>query len=212
MSAKNFPAIVRGVLTSSPVLALSLPHSGYGKHNPPPESEDQGRDDGLQDQDDGHRRDPGERALRGKAFERDRRCPPVGSSSGIARGDFNGDGFSDLAVGIPFADPFGILSAGRVAVVYGNANRLLFSPTVPSSRFFTSESTGVDREQGAFFGAALAAGNFNGDRNAQTGPLSMIWPSAPPSPLPAFASLTPAYTTEKGGDLCVLTAKRAYAF
>src|SRR5262249_2788014 len=104
MKLKNFPMIFCSALTLSLVLALSLPYSSYSKHNPPPESDDRGGGDELQDQDGGHRHDPCERALRGKAFERDRRCPPVGSSSGIARGDFNGDGAPDLAVGIPGKD------------------------------------------------------------------------------------------------------------
>src|SRR5215813_8123222 len=117
MKLKNFPMIFCSALTLSLVLALSLPYSSYSKHNPPPE---------LQDQDGGHRHDPCERALRGKAFERDRRCPPVGSSSGIARGDFNGDGAPDLAVGIPGKDLISgfptlgkVQNAGAVAIIYG---------------------------------------------------------------------------------------------
>src|SRR5262245_58133200 len=123
MKLKNFPMIFCSALTLSLVLALSLPYSSYSKHNPPPESDDQGGGDELQDQDGGHRHAPCERALRGKAFERDRRCPPVGSSSGIARGDFNGDGAPDLAVGIPGKDvinPAGVKvqNAGAVAIIY----------------------------------------------------------------------------------------------
>ena len=43
------------------------------------------------------RADPCEKDPPGNALGRDRHCPPQGSSSGIARGDFNGDGKVDQA-------------------------------------------------------------------------------------------------------------------
>src|SRR5437588_5993112 len=43
-----------------------------------------------------------------------------GSSSGISKGDFNGDGFADLAIGIPHQEtPAGTIDAGAVIVIYG---------------------------------------------------------------------------------------------
>jgi hypothetical protein len=40
----------------------------------------------------------------GKAKGIEKRCLSAGSSSGIAKGDFNGDGFADLAIGVPGKD------------------------------------------------------------------------------------------------------------
>src|SRR5438093_5535825 len=37
----------------------------------------------------------------GKALGIDKKCPQGGGSSGVAKGDFNGDGFADLAIGEP---------------------------------------------------------------------------------------------------------------
>ncbi len=80
----------------------------------------------------------------------------------LAAGDFNGDGFSDLAVGVPFEaigasnDPEG--AQGAVQVIYGSATGL----TAEGNQFWTQESPGVADEAEAFdrFGISLAAGNL----------------------------------------------------
>jgi hypothetical protein len=79
----------------------------------------------------------------------------------LASGDFDGDGFDDLVVGIPFEDVGAQEDAGAVFVIYG-------SPTgVSSSRdvLLTADSSGVPglAEQGDRMGGALAVGDFNGD-------------------------------------------------
>src|SRR5215472_15668076 len=53
-----------------------------------------------------------------------RQCPAGGSSSGIAKGDFNGDRYADLAVGEPGASLGGQTAAGDVFIIYGSANGL----------------------------------------------------------------------------------------
>src|SRR5689334_206035 len=60
----------------------------------------------------------------GKAIGIATHCPPRGSSSGIVKGDFNGDGFADLAIGEPGANIGSARQAGDVVVVYGSANGL----------------------------------------------------------------------------------------
>jgi hypothetical protein len=100
--------------------------------------------------------------------------PGVGSSpeddqfgNALAAGDFNGDGFADLAVGVPFEDINTILDAGAVNVLYGSASKL----TGVGSQTFTQNSPGVGSaaEPRDRFGFALAAGDFNHDGFADLG-------------------------------------------
>jgi len=108
------------------------------------------------------------RALsRGKKVPKN--CPHGGNSSGIAKGDFNGDGFADLAIGMPSKDESRtIKNSGAVAVIYGSANGLTAPATagaVPLAQVWTQNSPGVpgDSESNDFFSATLASGDFNGD-------------------------------------------------
>jgi hypothetical protein len=81
----------------------------------------------------------------------------------LAAGDFNSDGFADLAVGAPQEDVGSQLEhAGAVSVLYGSAAGLATS----SSQLFT-DPAGV--EFAAQFGAALAAGDFDNDGFADLG-------------------------------------------
>ena len=113
-----------------------------------------------------------------------RRCGG-GSSSGIAKGDFNGDGVADLAVGIPGKDPsfrnlFGVVTpiadAGAVQIIYGTAADGLTAAAgagVPTPQLLTElspftlipfpGSQDMKAEAGDQFGGALAAGDFNND-------------------------------------------------
>ena len=72
----------------------------------------------------------------------------------LAAGDFNGDGYDDLAVGTPFED-----DTGAVLVVYGSPWSLLFA----EHRYIGQWDLGEPAEQGDHFGDALAAGDFDGD-------------------------------------------------
>ena len=69
--------------------------------------------------------DPCELALtpEGQANGLHRRCESAGSA-GVARGDFNGDGLADLAIGVPYEDLDGFGAAGIVQVFYGSASGL----------------------------------------------------------------------------------------
>jgi hypothetical protein len=88
-------------------------------------------------------------------------CVP-GSSGGAARADYNGDGFTDLAIGTPFEDVGSVANAGIVQVLYGSATG--FSPT---------RSIGIEAGDahvpnmsvtaGDLFGYAVAGGDFDGN-------------------------------------------------
>ncbi len=82
-----------------------------------------------------------------------------GFGSVLAAGDFNGDGYDDLAVGVPFETAGGIASAGAFNVFYGGAIGLRSS----GSEVWTQETLGFPSEAGDRFGAALAAGDVDGD-------------------------------------------------
>jgi hypothetical protein len=75
--------------------------------------------------------------------------------------DFNGDGYADLAVGVPHEDDGKTTDSGAVNIIYGSAEGL----TEVGNKFFTRNTPGVPGlvQKGAQFGKALAAGDFNGD-------------------------------------------------
>ena len=84
----------------------------------------------------------------------------------LVSGDFNCDGFADLAIGAPDEDIdtgglFETTDAGAVYVLYGSASGLRTS----GMQIWTQDSAGVSGsvENGDHFGAALATGDFNGD-------------------------------------------------
>lgn len=80
----------------------------------------------------------------------------------LAVGDFNRDGYADLAVGAPNESIGAAGLAGGVMLFYGSESGLTRDH---DNRFFTLATDGipgVPQTQG-FFGAALAAGDFDGD-------------------------------------------------
>jgi FG-GAP repeat len=79
----------------------------------------------------------------------------------LATGDFNNDGFADLAIGAPGEGVGGIVGGGAINVLYGSAGKL----TGVGSQLFTQDSPGVvgAAEDGDNFGVMLGAGDFNND-------------------------------------------------
>lgn len=73
--------------------------------------------------------------------------------------DFNGDGFGDLAIGVPFHEAPDAPEAGAVHVLYGRATGL----AAKGNQLWTQPAVGQTDETSDFFGWALAAGDFNGD-------------------------------------------------
>lgn len=84
----------------------------------------------------------------------------------LASGDFDGDGFADLAIGNPHRkapSPFGgptIADVGSVVVLYGSATGL---GTAGVQVWNQGAALGDSVELGDRFGWALAAGDFDGD-------------------------------------------------
>jgi hypothetical protein len=104
--------------------------------------------------------------------------------------DFNGDGFGDLAVGVPRAQvPYRpalflcaetTMAAGEVEVFYGGASGLSATGAQRIYQFYRDfyrvcDGNGgigtLEAEAGDRFGAVLAAGNFNGDSTRGARPL-----------------------------------------
>ncbi|MDQ3448100.1 MAG: FG-GAP-like repeat-containing protein, partial [Chloroflexota bacterium] len=79
----------------------------------------------------------------------------------LASGDFDGDGFADLAVGVWFQDFCFICNEGAVNVIYGSPGGL--SPA--GDQFWTQDSSGIRDQSDPFdrFGHSFAAGDFDGD-------------------------------------------------
>jgi hypothetical protein len=77
--------------------------------------------------------------------------------------DFNGDGFADLAVGVPYEDLGAVVEEGAVNVMYGSGGGL--QADSPDDQFWHQDSAGVQdtAERTDHLGAALAAADFNGD-------------------------------------------------
>jgi len=80
----------------------------------------------------------------------------------LAAGDFNGDGFDELAVGIPYEDLVDLVNTGAVEVLYGASGGLI--RRVANDFWHQDRSNILDwAEEGDLFGVALAAGNFDSD-------------------------------------------------
>ncbi|MEO8275917.1 MAG: FG-GAP repeat protein [Thermoanaerobaculia bacterium] len=79
----------------------------------------------------------------------------------LAAGDFDGDGFDDLAIGVPREDVGAVENAGQVIAIYGSASGFPFART----QFWPEDSIhgNGSSETGDLFGSALAAGDFDGD-------------------------------------------------
>ena len=90
-------------------------------------------------------------------LEGDGRDDRDGFGSELATADFNGDGFDDLAVGVPGEND----SRGAVNVIYGSSGRLSSN----GNQSWSQEQDDITggSESGNGFGSALVGADFNGD-------------------------------------------------
>jgi hypothetical protein len=85
----------------------------------------------------------------------------------VGSGNFNGDAYDDLVVGVPLedqnADPKVRRDSGAVNVLYGSAAGV--QATAPAAQFWDQDSPHVTdhNEAGDYFGHNLASGDFNND-------------------------------------------------
>lgn len=79
----------------------------------------------------------------------------------LAVGDLNGDGFTDLVVGVPYEDIGTTLSAGGVNVIYGASDGF----TEVGNQWFDQGTSGIYGvpQEGDVFGYALAIGDLDDD-------------------------------------------------
>ena len=80
-----------------------------------------------------------------------------GFGSALAAGDIDEDNFADLGVGAPGENVGGVAAAGAVSALYGSGGGL----GTAGGQLFTQVGGAV--EDGDFFGATLATGDFNSD-------------------------------------------------
>jgi hypothetical protein len=96
-------------------------------------------------------------------FEGGRSVPAraASASGGILAADYNGDGFNDLAVGIPYETLGGNSQAGAVNVLYGTESGL----SAAGTQLWHQDRPGIldEVETGDYFGTILAPGDFDGD-------------------------------------------------
>ena len=81
--------------------------------------------------------------------------------SALAAGDFDGDGYDDLAIGVPFEDYIAVADAGAIYQLIGGVTGL---DTGSGAPFVVQETIAAGAsEPGDEFGSELSAGDLDGD-------------------------------------------------
>ena len=82
----------------------------------------------------------------------------------ISSGDYNDDGYNDLAIGVRYEGFGTVFNAGAVHVIYGSTVGLS-ATAILADQFWTQDSTDIEDDPEAFdaFGWALSSGDYNGD-------------------------------------------------
>lgn len=79
----------------------------------------------------------------------------------LATGDFDADGYDDLAIGVPGEDVASLPGSGRIMVLYGSAGGLTTAGKISLNQ--NNPAVAGSPQQGDGFGSSLAAGDFDGD-------------------------------------------------
>lgn len=92
-------------------------------------------------------------------------APPAAAAGRALSWDFNGDGYRDLAVGVPIGEASGSRDAGYVAIVPGSAR----GPVTSGQDNISQNDPGVPggSEGGDMFGSQLASADLNSDGYAE---------------------------------------------
>ncbi|MCA1791392.1 MAG: hypothetical protein LC667_16540 [Thioalkalivibrio sp.] len=128
-----------------------------------------------------------------------------------AGGDFNGDGWPDIAVGAPFANPDGMIDGGRAYVFLAGPELdavpdLRFAAAGPGERFGTAVALGFDWDDDGFGDLAVGAPDRAG-AGPFAGAVEVFRGGAAPDSLPdvviddAEPELHLGTTVTAGGDL-----------
>ena len=82
-------------------------------------------------------------------------------ANSLATADINGDGYTDLVVGVHGEEVGGVLGAGALHVLFGSADGL----SAADNQFWHQDSPGIAdaAEENDLFGYSLAACDLNGD-------------------------------------------------
>jgi hypothetical protein len=119
----------------------------------------------------------------------------------LASGDFNNNGYADLAIGVPHERWNGLSAAGVVHIVYGSSGFLSGS----GSQMWSQDSAGMASVTGENekFGWSLAAGDFNGNNRDDLAigvPGEGHVPGSGPYPSPSFeyGAVHVLYSNENG--------------
>ena len=81
----------------------------------------------------------------------------------LTTGDFNFDGYADLAIGVPGETVNGVDDAGAVNVIYGSSDGLNNNTPIPHLVHQDLGGSSDPEEEDDYFGSALTTGDFNSD-------------------------------------------------
>jgi hypothetical protein len=122
----------------------------------------------------------------------------------LAVGDFNNDGYDDLAVGTPGASDSGATASGSVHIIYGSNTGL----TDSGDQLWHQDTSGIEGVAGAsdYFGSSLAAGSARSTRSGIKAPVA--WTEPPSRTTGSALQWPPEISTTMPAERSVATTWR----